>query len=190
MGKSDASSNGYLGEVRPATSLPLHAPATPRSYGSTARQILCAQQPAGTWPVGSAVCVPPTGRRTASNGSAVVSVAGNETFLDRPPPATPTPACRTQSGALSRNMRRATMARRARGAFEGPEGPERPGSGHKKAGFREPAFSCNGGEGGIRTHGTLARTLDFESSPFGQLRHLSGEIGDGGEAGIRTLEGR
>ena len=87
MGKSDASSNGYLGEVRPATSLPLHAPATPRGYGSTARQILCAQQPAGTWPVGSAVCVPPTGRRTVSNGSAVVSVAGNETFLDRPPAA-------------------------------------------------------------------------------------------------------
>ena len=25
----------------------------------------------------------------------------------------------------------------------------------------------NGGEGGIRTLGTLARSLDFESSPFG-----------------------
>ncbi len=32
----------------------------------------------------------------------------------------------------------------------------------------------NGGEGGIRTHGTRKGTLDFESSPFGQLRHLSG----------------
>ena len=30
-----------------------------------------------------------------------------------------------------------------------------------------------GGEGGIRTLGTVTRTLDFESSPFGQLRHLS-----------------
>ena len=30
-----------------------------------------------------------------------------------------------------------------------------------------------GGEGGIRTHGGLAPSLDFESSPFGQLRHLS-----------------
>ncbi|MGD2130573.1 MAG: hypothetical protein PVJ17_14820, partial [Lysobacterales bacterium] len=27
-------------------------------------------------------------------------------------------------------------------------------------------FSCFGGEGGIRTHGTENRTLDFESSPF------------------------
>ena len=34
----------------------------------------------------------------------------------------------------------------------------------------------NGGEGGIRTHGTVTRTLDFESSPFGQLRHLSDEV--------------
>ncbi len=30
-----------------------------------------------------------------------------------------------------------------------------------------------GGEGGIRTHGTRERTTDFESVPFGQLRHLS-----------------
>ena len=30
-----------------------------------------------------------------------------------------------------------------------------------------------GGEGGIRTHGARKDTLDFESSPFGQLRHLS-----------------
>ncbi len=59
------------------------------------------------------------------------------------------------------------MVRRGRSAFEGPEGPERRGFRHKKAGFREPAFSCNGGEGGIRTLGTLARSLDFESSPFG-----------------------
>ncbi len=29
----------------------------------------------------------------------------------------------------------------------------------------EASKAC-GGEGGIRTHGTLARTLDFESSPF------------------------
>src|SRR5690606_18118683 len=28
------------------------------------------------------------------------------------------------------------------------------------------AFPVCGGEGGIRTHGTVARTLDFESSPF------------------------
>jgi hypothetical protein len=30
-----------------------------------------------------------------------------------------------------------------------------------------------GGESGIRTHGTLPRTLDFESSAFDQLSHLS-----------------
>ena len=28
------------------------------------------------------------------------------------------------------------------------------------------AISFSGGEGGIRTHGTEDRTLDFESSPF------------------------
>ena len=31
----------------------------------------------------------------------------------------------------------------------------------------------DGGEGGIRTLGTREGSLDFESSPFGQLRHLS-----------------
>ena len=30
-----------------------------------------------------------------------------------------------------------------------------------------------GGEGGIRTHGSRERSPDFESGPFGQLRHLS-----------------
>ena len=30
-----------------------------------------------------------------------------------------------------------------------------------------------GGEGGIRTHGSRKRSPDFESGPFGQLRHLS-----------------
>ena len=34
----------------------------------------------------------------------------------------------------------------------------------------------NGGEGGIRTHGSREGSLDFESSPFGQLRHLSGDL--------------
>ena len=29
--------------------------------------------------------------------------------------------------------------------LQGPEDPEQWGVGHKKAGFREPAFSCNGG---------------------------------------------
>ena len=41
-----------------------------------------------------------------------------------------------------------------------------------------------GGEGGIRTHGTVARTLDFESSPFGQLRHLSKSVEGGILLGI------
>ena len=31
----------------------------------------------------------------------------------------------------------------------------------------------NGGERGIRTLGSREGSLDFESSPFGQLRHLS-----------------
>ena len=30
----------------------------------------------------------------------------------------------------------------------------------------EPYSTLAGGEGGIRTHGTVTRTLDFESSPF------------------------
>ena len=33
-----------------------------------------------------------------------------------------------------------------------------------------------GGEGGIRTLGTRKSSLDFESSPFGQLWHLSNTI--------------
>ena len=40
-----------------------------------------------------------------------------------------------------------------------------------------------GGEGGIRTHGTVTRTLDFESSPFGHSgtsppRSLTAHVGE------------
>ncbi len=39
--------------------------------------------------------------------------------------------------------------------------------------FLRNRINENGGEGGIRTHGTVARTLVFETSSFNQLGHLS-----------------
>ena len=58
-------------------------------------------------------------------------------------------------------------------ACRGREARNDGAAGTKKPASREPAFSCIGGEGGIRTLGTRERTPDFESGPFGQLRHLS-----------------
>lgn len=36
----------------------------------------------------------------------------------------------------------------------------------------------SGGESGIRTHGTVTRTFDFESSALDQLSHLSAKKSD------------
>jgi hypothetical protein len=39
--------------------------------------------------------------------------------------------------------------------------------------IKHEAWTNNGGRGGIRTHGTVARTPDFESGAFDQLSHPS-----------------
>src|SRR3954468_13185717 len=52
-----------------------------------------------------------------------------------------------------------------------------------------PPTKTNGGEGGIRTHGPVARSTVFETAPFdrsGTSPVVSAFEIDGGESGIRT----
>ena len=50
-------------------------------------------------------------------------------------------------------------------------------------------FNKLSGESGIRTHGDISATLDFESSALDQLSHLSERCGSGRAEGIMPREG-